>query len=67
MRTTKKQAEQDFKNNILPSVINRFEQDGKKDKPARREAWNNFTDMLCKDGRISDNQYNNWTQPAICN
>ena len=30
---------------------------------AKREDWNNFTDMLCKCGEISMYQYENWTQP----
>ena len=32
----------------------------------RREAWNTWTDSLCKDGRISDWQYENWSQPESC-
>jgi len=35
----------------------------KDDKPALRESWNNFTDSLCKDGMITDHQYNTWAQP----
>jgi hypothetical protein len=31
-----------------------------------REAWNNWTDGLCKDGEISDWQYENWSQPDSC-
>ena len=30
---------------------------------AKRESWNDFTDMLCKCNEISMNQYNNWTNP----
>lgn len=30
---------------------------------AKREAWNNYTDALCKDGVITESQYNNWTNP----
>lgn len=30
------------------------------DKPAKREAWNNYTDALCKDGRITTRQYETW-------
>ena len=59
----KKEAEKEFKENILPLVKNKFEQDGKKDIPARAEAWNNWTDSLCKSGIITDWQYNNWTHP----
>ncbi|ABA47037.1 gp68 [Synechococcus phage syn9] len=33
------------------------------DVVAKREAWNNFTDMLCKEGDITMNQYNNWSNP----
>lgn len=28
-----------------------------------RENWNNFTDYLCKNGKISNHQYNTWTNP----
>jgi len=28
-----------------------------------REDYNNYTDMLCKDGQISDFAYNNWDNP----
>jgi len=33
------------------------------DVVAKREAWNNYTDMLCKDNMITDNQYNTWVNP----
>lgn len=33
------------------------------DDIARREAWNNYTDMLCKNGEISVKQYENWSNP----
>ena len=36
------------------------------DLPMRRETWNNYTDSLCKDGEISDWQYENWSQPDYC-
>ena len=42
------------------------EQDGIPDYPARCEAWNDWTDMLCKDSQISEWQYMNWTHPP-CN
>jgi hypothetical protein len=35
----------------------------KKDKIAKRESWNNFTDSLCKSDNISLKQYENWDQP----
>ena len=33
------------------------------DKIMRREMWNDFIDSLCKDGTISEKQYNNWVHP----
>jgi len=55
-----------FETGILPSIIETYEQDGIEDWPARREAWNNWTDGLCKDGEISDWQYENWSQSPLC-
>jgi hypothetical protein len=46
-----------FKEHILPSVREQFEGDGIADKPARREAFNIFTDALCKDDVISEEMY----------
>tara|TARA_X000001382_G_C3108721_1_gene159132 strand:+ start:66 stop:287 length:222 start_codon:yes stop_codon:yes gene_type:complete len=63
---TRKQAIMEFENFVLPVVIKQFEMDGVRDLPARREAWNDWTDSLCKDFYISDWQYMNWTQPDIC-
>jgi hypothetical protein len=57
------EAIQRFEEAILPMVIRDCEQDGEIDKPARREAWNNFTDFLCKSEEISDWQYENWEHP----
>ena len=47
-----------FKEEVYPSL-------NKSDKPMIREAWHNFTDMLCKNGEISDNQYNTWSTPSF--
>ena len=33
------------------------------DRIALAEGWNNWTDALCKDGEITDFQYNNWDNP----
>ncbi len=60
------QACEIFTSNILPAISERCEQDGRPDWPARREAWNDWTDHLCKDGQISDWQYTNWGHPP-CN
>jgi len=55
-----------FTNDILPFIQRMYEQDGEPDIPARSEAWNNWTDSLCKSGAISDWQYENWSHPP-CN
>lgn len=36
---------------------------GQLDRPARAEAWNNYTDALCKDGEITLRQYETWSHP----
>ena len=30
---------------------------------AKRTKWNDYTDQLCKDGLITQKQYENWGQP----
>ena len=59
-------AVNEFTNLILPVVQRTFEQDGEPDNAARCEAWNNWTDSLCKNGIISAWQYENWSHPP-CN
>ena len=60
------QAVENFNEFILPIVKQGMEQDGEPDYIARSEAWNNWTDSLCKDGQISDWQYENWSHPDSC-
>ena len=36
------------------------------DECHRSETWNNWTDSLREEKRISDWQYENWTHPACC-
>ena len=60
------QACAQFAEYLIPVIAARYEQDGIPDWPARREAWNDWTDQLCKDGEISDWQYNNWSQSPLC-
>ena len=61
------EAEAYFVENILPSIrITEASQGGGIDLPLRRESWNNWTDALCKNGEISDWQYENWSQPECC-
>lgn len=57
---TKAEAVREFKEEVLPYVVAQY---GKDDRPAIREAWNDWTDMLQKDGRISAKQYNTWVGP----
>ena len=59
-------AVNEFTNLILPIVQRTFEQDGEPDNAARCEAWNNWTDSLCKSRIISDWQYENWSQSPLC-
>jgi hypothetical protein len=63
---TKAQVSADFRENILPGILEHYERDGIPDWPARSEAWNNYTDMLCKSGEISPRQYNTWVSPRCC-
>ena len=35
----------------------------KGDDIAKRTEWNDYTDGLCKDGLITQKQYENWGQP----
>lgn len=61
-----KDAVEHFDEWILPLVCEQYEKDGIPDYVARSEAWNDWTDSLCKDGEISDWQYDNWSHPASC-
>lgn len=57
---TKKEALKIFNQEIKPGVIERH---GKKDKPALQLAWQCFIDGLCKDGTITQKQYDTWGNP----
>jgi len=64
---TKRQVEEMFKNEVMPYIYSKEKEYGNGiDIPMRSEAWNDYTDMLCKDRMITDHQYNNWSHPAIC-
>lgn len=61
----KKEAEQDFKEYYLPEILKtEYALGGAVDGPLRRETWNNYTDMLCKENKITDHQYANWSHPT---
>ena len=53
---TKKQVDTDFLDRILPKIL-------KGDKPAIRQAWNEYVDMLHKDGEITTKQADTWVCP----
>lgn len=57
---TKKEALAEFRTEIAPAVRKQY---GPNDKPAICEAWNNYTDALCKEKRITLKQYETWTNP----
>ena len=54
-KMTKAQVLKDFRASIGDSL--------RGDAIAKREAFSNYTDMLCKDGLITEKQYENWTNP----
>lgn len=55
-----KEAVEDFKENVLPGVIETYG----RDNAAMRQAWNNYTDGLLKSGLITSEQYHNWDSPC---
>lgn len=63
---TKAEVVKIFKESVLPGIKESYEQDGVRDMPARQQAWNDFTDSLCKEGRVTLKQYETWTHPGIC-
>jgi hypothetical protein len=40
-----------------------YASNGHTDKPMICEAFNDTTDHLCKNGKITEHQYNNWCTP----
>lgn len=57
---TKLEFDKYFKMEILPIIADKYEKNGIPDRPARREAYNDEMDYLCKDGQITEKQYNEW-------
>lgn len=61
---TKKQALANFTADILPGIQNIEESMGVVCEPSlRREAWDNYTKDLLKEGYITHEQFNTWTNP----
>ena len=46
-----------FDDGVAPIVIEKY---GEDDEPAMNEAFNNWTDSLCKNGEIHPEQYNKY-------
>lgn len=63
MAMTKAQAVKLWRAEVLPGVKSRFERAGRPDFCARSQAWNDWTDGLCKDRQITLRQYETWTHP----
>ena len=61
MKLTKKNALRIFKDVLNTDHV--YYANIRGDKVAMRESWNNFTDSLCKDGEITESQYNTWSNP----
>lgn len=59
---TKTEAQKLFRANVMPGIF-ASEKGGFIDHPMRCEAWNNFTDALCKNGDITMKQYESWDTP----
>ena len=66
VKTTKREALDEWRTAYLPSVKEAYETDGLPDYPARSESWSNFTDSLCKDGQVTLRQYESWVSPPEC-
>jgi ABC-type amino acid transport substrate-binding protein len=52
-----------FQREVAPVVLAKY---GKNDRPACREAWNNWIDGLQKDGQITRQQSETWIGPKSC-
>jgi len=68
---TRDEAIAQFERDILPLlVIEETEWQGgtwqEVDEIHRSETWNNWTDSLREDKKISDWQYDNWSHPDCC-
>lgn len=41
----------------------KFKDEVKRDNISVSQDWSNFTDLLCKDGKITEHQNHNWVHP----
>jgi len=63
---TKKEAKNCFVQEIYGDKYN-LQRILDKDEFAVCEAWNDFTDALCKQGTITEKQYDTWSNPFRSN
>ena len=57
---TKNEAVGFFRKEILPEVVRRY---GFSDRPAVRQAWNDYVDGLARRGLVTDRQRDTWSSP----
>lgn len=60
----KKEFDRMFIQNEMPSIIANFESDGIKDFPARCQCYNDFADLMFKEGRITEKQVRRFCIPT---
>lgn len=60
---TKKRVQKEFEDSVIPFIKDAFENDGKVDRHARAQAWDEYTYWLCKDRTITNHQYITWSNP----
>ena len=60
MYLTEEQVQEMFEEFVLPSVVKDY---GADDEIAIRTAFNDYTDFLCKEGEISEEQYDTMENP----
>ena len=61
MKMTKHEALQEFAQ--LWAEVVHADPRARGDTVMKRETWNDWTDMLCKDRTITSKQYDTWTNP----
>lgn len=52
-----------FLDEVMPFIREKYEMDGVPDWDARYQAWADWTDGLCTEGRISNAANNKWPGP----
>jgi len=57
--TAQREARKEFNADVKPAIVAHY---GSSDRVALDEAWNDWTDMLYKEGRISERAYDRWTR-----